>query len=77
MRVDEVILIGVGVVFVWVFWDWLWEGVRRRREVGQLRERSRKCHLCGRRYEEKSLVRISKCPECAAVNEKKGHRSLG
>lgn len=72
------LLLGVVLLpFLWIAIDWVFEGLRDRREARRLRRAMRNCHLCGKGYPEGKRVKLSTCPECSGQNVRGGHRKLG
>jgi uncharacterized paraquat-inducible protein A len=73
----DLLVVIVLLAFVWVLVDWAFSFFADRRNERRLRLSTRECHLCGKRYPEKSRVKLSTCPECSAQNIRGGHRKLG
>jgi protein-arginine kinase activator protein McsA len=72
------LLLGIAVApFLWVLVDWFLGVMGRCRERKQVRRSVRTCHLCGKSYQEQPRVKLSVCPACEGVNDRRGHRKLG
>ncbi len=76
LSLSEFLLSIVLFFFLWIALDWLWSRWGERRGRRRLAKRYRECHVCGKVYAESSRVKISECPDCAALNSKHGHRRL-
>lgn len=63
--------------FLWVAADLVLVQLSRLFSSCNAKRKWRDCHLCGKRYAEKPRLKLSSCPDCEALNLKKGHRRLG
>lgn len=63
--------------FIWLAADFLLVQLSRFFAARRAQRKWRDCHLCGKRYPEKPRQKLSKCPGCQALNNKKPHRRLG
>lgn len=67
----------VVAAFLWVAGDFLLVKLSQFFTSRLASRKWRDCHLCGKRYAEKPRLKLSSCPDCEALNHKKGHRRLG
>ncbi|MGC6426094.1 MAG: hypothetical protein ACON5H_03750 [Akkermansiaceae bacterium] len=63
--------------FLWVAGDAMLVRLSRFISSRVAHRKWRDCHLCGKRYGEKPGLKLSSCPDCEALNHKRGHRKLG
>lgn len=62
--------------FLWIILDWCWNSWRDYLSRLRVKRSFRQCHLCGKTYAESARVKLSDCPDCSAVNTKRGPRRL-